>query len=55
MELRSFISGMLLLFAIENLLPFVGIRVSVSMASPLLSLALGLGSLVIIYVLQKHG
>ncbi|MCX6772107.1 MAG: hypothetical protein NTX79_08745 [Candidatus Micrarchaeota archaeon] len=55
MELRSFISGMLLFFAIENLLPFAGVRVSVSLANPLLSLVLGIGALIIIYVLQKHG
>lgn len=55
MELRSFISGMLLVIAIENLLPFMGIRVSVATASPLISLGIGLAALIGIYVVLKHG
>jgi hypothetical protein len=55
MELRSFISGMLLFFAIENLLPFLGIKVSVTAPTPLISLIFGLLAIVLIYVLQKHG
>lgn len=55
MELRSFISGMLLMVAIENLLPFTGVKVSVAVPNPLISLAIGLGCFVLIYVLQKHG
>ena len=55
MELRSFIAGMLFLFALNNLLPFAGIKLAFISQTPLLNLALGVGALVLAYVLLKIG
>ena len=55
MELRSFLAGILVLFGLENVLPFVGIRISMITPSPIVSLAFGLGAFILAYIFLKHG
>jgi hypothetical protein len=55
MELRSIVSGILLLFAFENLAPFAGIKISLVLVNPWLAGALGVGAVVLAYVLLSYG
>ena len=54
MELRSFIAGILCLYGIQALLPFVGITVSVAMPNPIFNLVLGVVALVLAYYLFRN-
>jgi hypothetical protein len=55
MELRSFLSGMCFLYGIACILPFLGINITVSGASPIVSLIIGIVAIVLAYILLKHG
>lgn len=54
MELRSFLAGMLALFAAETLLPFLGVKVSVATANPLLNVVAAVAALVLAYYLLRR-
>ena len=54
MELRSFIAGILCLYGVQALLPFVGITVSVVMPNPILNLIFGIVALVLAYYLFRN-
>jgi hypothetical protein len=54
MELRSFMAGILCLYGVQALLPFVGITVSVAMPNPILNLVFGIVALVLAYYLFRN-
>jgi len=54
MELRSFLAGILFLYGIQVLLPFIGVNVSVSTPSPIFNLVSGGIALVLAYYLFRN-
>ena len=54
MEFKSFVAGMLFLLGVELLLPFVGVKVAVSLPyAPVSTIAAGLAAIVIAYYLFR--
>lgn len=54
MELRSFLAGMCFLFGAGSLLPFVGIKIAVTTASPVLNLGIGVLAVAVAVFLMKN-
>jgi hypothetical protein len=54
MELRSFLAGILCLFAAEALLPFAGVKVSVATPNPIVNVVVALAALVVAYYLLRR-
>jgi len=54
MELRSFLSGILFLYGVQVLLPFIGVNISVSTPSPIFNLVSGIVALVLAYYLFRN-
>ena len=54
MELRSFMAGILFLYGVQVLLPFIGVSVSVSTPSPIFNLISGIAALVLAYYLFRN-
>ena len=54
MELKSFLAGILFLFAAESLLPFLGVKVSVAISNPLLGVVASVAALIVAYYLIRR-
>jgi len=53
MEIRSLISGALILFGVESLASFFGINVTGLPSSPIVTLAIGVASILVAYYLLR--
>jgi len=54
MELRSFMAGILFLYGVQVLLPFIGVNISVSTPSPVFNLISGIIAVVLAYYLFRN-
>jgi len=54
MELKSFLAGILCLFAAEMLLPFAGVKISVATPNPIVNVAVAVAALIAAYYLLRR-